>query len=499
MDIVFILPNQLFQNNKLINKDTKVFIYEHPVYFTKYEYHKLKLILHRASMKQYADYLYKTKKCKVTYLEYNYNINTLFKKFSNKKVDMYDPVDHDVVKEYKSLSKKYKIELFMHDTPMFICTLPDLNEYLDKGDKYNQTSFYIWQRKRLDILVTKDKKPIGNKWTFDKENRLPFPDNVKKDIKFKANSDKYTKEAVNYIEKYFKDNLGENDLYIPIDHNGAKRHLNKFLKDRLNCFGPYQDAVDKDIVFGCHAVISPYLNIGLLTPDYVIDKIIKYYNSNKKSVKLQSVEAIIRQIIGWREIIRMMYMFKHGEMIKLNHFKHKNKLSNEWYTGETNIEPIDDIINKVLKYGYAHHIERLMYLGNFMLINKIKPSDVYKWFMCLFIDSYQWVMEANIYAMSQYSTGPMLMTRPYFSSSNYIKKMSNYNGKKDVYKKIKLGKDEYEWFEIWDALYYNFIKDNKTEFSKNYAIASAVGHWKRKSKSEQKELVTIANKYISIY
>lgn len=499
MEIVIILPNQLFENNKLINKDTTVYIYEHPMYFIYYNYHKLKLILHRSTMKKYQDYLTKKYKCKIKYLNYYDNIENLFKKYKGKRIDIYDPVDHDIMKDLKNISKKHSVELFAHDTPLFLCTIKDLTEYLDEGGKYHQTSFYIWQRKRLEILLTKNEKPLGGKWTYDIENRLPFPKNFNKDTKFNIQNNKYIKEAQNYINKNFNDNPGETDLYLPIDHEGAKKHLKNFLKERLGCFGPYQDAVSKDVIFGCHSVLSPIMNIGLLTHEYVINEILTFYNKNKTSIKLESVEAIIRQIVGWANYMRFVYIFKHKELINGNHFNHKNKITKEWYTGDTGIEPIDDIIKKVLKYGYAHHIERLMYLGNFMLLNEFRPKDVHDWFMSMFLDSYHVFMETNVYGMSQYSAGPLLSTRPYFSSSNYIDKMSSYSRKKDTYKKIKLDNNEYDWFNIWDALYYNFINNNKIEFSKNYAIASSVKHWNNKTEIEKKNILLIAKKYLSIY
>lgn len=495
-NIIITFPNGLFEDNTLINRNSTVYIYEHPIFFTKYNYHKLKLILHRATMKYYEDFIKNKYKCKVIYVEYNKSINSIFAKHKNKKIEFYDPVDHDVIKDLKKNAKIYNIELFGHDTPLFLCTMQDMTNYLDDGGKYHQTSFYIWQRKRLGILVDKNNKPIGGKWTYDTENRLPFPQNFNKDIRFKTNDSKYVKEAVNYVNKYFKDHPGSDNFYLPINHQGAKQHLKKFLKEKLDCFGPYQDAVSKDIVFGCHSIISPFLNIGLLTPQYVIEEIMKKYTRTN----LVSIEAILRQIIGWREILRMMYIFKHKEMKQLNHFKHNKKLDNKWFTQEPNtgIIVIDDLIKKVMKYGYAHHIERLMYLSNFMLLTETKPDDAYEWFM-IFIDSYPWVMSGNVYAMGQYSTGPLLMTRPYFSSSNYINKMSTYKSKKDIYAKIKLGSEEYEWFEIWDALYYNFINNHKKEFSKNYAIASSVGHWNRKSKEEQNDLLRIAKNYLEKY
>ena len=498
MNIIFILPNQLFENNKLINKNTKVYIYEHPIYFTKYQYHKLKLILHRATMKNYAEYLQTNIGCKIKYLDYDYEINDVFKKYKNNRIDLYDPVDHDVIREFKKYSKTHNIELFIHDTPLFLSKLNDLNDYLKNGGTYHQTTFYIWQRKRLNILLNKNSKPIGNKWTFDTENREPYNKNFNVDAKFKLNENIHVQEAKRYVEKHFVDNIGRTDFYLPIDHPSAKKHLHKFLKDRLKNFGKYQDTVSKDIIFGSHSILSPLLNIGLLTPQYVIDQILKYYEQNK-NIPLASVEGIIRQIIGWREIIRMMYIFKHKEMKNMNHFNHQHKLTKNWYNATTGIEPIDDLIIKVTKYGYLHHIERLMYIGNFLLLTEMNINDVFKWFMVFFIDSYQWVMEANVYAMSQFSTGPLLMTRPYFSSSNYIDKMSSYKKKPGIYKKILLNGEEYEWYEVWDALYYNFINNNKQEFSKNYAIASSVAHWKNKNIKTQNNLLKIAKGYLEKY
>lgn len=496
MNNVLILPNQLFEDNKLIGTNTTVYIYEHPLYFKKYNYHKLKLILHRSTMKRYAKYIeQKYKSITVKYLEYEYDVSKIFKN----DITMYDPVDHDIVREFKKYSSIYKTNFKSIDTPLFMCKINDLIEYLEHNGKYHQTSFYIYHRKKLNILIDKTGKPIGGKWTFDTENRLPYPKNFNIDMHFKINNDTYIIDATRYVNKHFSNNIGDTTFYLPIDHNGAKTHLINFIENRLNCFGPYQDAVNTNIIFGCHSVISPLLNIGLLTPKQVIDEVLIYYNKNKTRVKLSSVEGFIRQIVGWREYMRFVYMFKYKELSSSNYFKHKNRLDEKWYNGTTNIQPIDDIIRKFIKYGYAHHIERLMYLGNFMLLNKIAPKEVYNWFM-MFIDAYPWVMEPNVYGMSQYSCGKLLSTRPYFSSSNYIDKMSNYKTKPNVFEKVKLKNNaKYEWYEIWDALYYNFINDNKKDFSHNYALARSVLHWNNKMPGEKKQLLNIAKMYLLQY
>lgn len=486
-ECVIILPTQLFEDNFILSHQKnkqKVFLYEHPIYFTKYKFHKLKLILHRATMKRYSRFL-SSNGINVEYLEFDYDISAIFEKYN--KITMFDPIDHEITAEFNEYVDENGTNLIFVESPMFL-TKPA--EFRKNFNNFHQTPFYIWQRKRLNILVEGD-KPLGGKWTFDSENRVPYSGDNHMDFNIIENNSAEVKEATKYVLRYFPDNIGDNIFYLPIDFEGAKQHLREFLKVRLCDFGLYQDAVSPDIIVGNHSMLSPFLNIGLLTPEYVIGEILKIYNKNDKKAPLSSVEAIIRQIIGWRELVRLMYHFNHEMMITSNHFNHNRKLGDEWcpatHTKKLNIAPIDHMINKVKKYAYLHHIERLMYVGNFMLLCEINPREVYDWFMIMFIDSYAWVMEANVYAMSQYSIGGVMMTRPYFSSSNYINKMSSSMFRGD------------DWQEIWNALYYNFINANKVELAKNYATASSVAHFNKKSKGEQKELLDIAKRYLGEY
>jgi deoxyribodipyrimidine photolyase-related protein len=226
------------------------------------------------------------------------------------------------------------------------------------------------------------------------------------------------------------------------------------------------------------------MNIGLLTDDEVVTTSYEYYLDNKKSIPIESFEGFIRQVIGWRNYVYTLYNLE-GEKIKTtNQLKHTNKINDKFWTGKTEMIPIDSIINKIVKYSYAHHIERLMYLGNFLLLCLIDPDDVYRIFMEWTIDAYDWVMVPNVYGMSQFAT-PIMMTRPYFSSSNYINKMSTFKVKKND-----------NWSDIWDALYYNFIFKHRTLLKSNYAVARQVKHWDNKSELEQNEIKKKAKEYI---
>lgn len=466
-----ILPTTLFESNKVVEKYKRTYIVEHPINFTKYNYHKMKLVFHRSTMKQYASYIRNKYKATVTYIEYNDNLDKIFKK--EKVIYCHDPVDHMVTNDLKKRARKYNTELHIIESPMFMIPYNDLEEYAGDKKTYFHHHFYKHFRKKYDILMKGD-KPIGNKWSFDIDNRKPFPKSFKESFNVISNKNKLVDEAIRYVEKNFLDNPGSDDLYLPIDFSSAKRHLTSFLKNRYKQFGPYEDAVDTDIIVGNHSLLSPLMNVGLLTPEFVMEKVITYGKKNK--VPMQSIEGFVRQLF-WREYCRLLYLFKRQELEKGNYFKNTNKLSKNWYDNsekKIGIDIIDELIEKTLDYGYLHHIERLMYIGNIMILLKIKPKDVFDWFQCMFLDSYHVFMYPNVYGMSQHSAGPIMMRKPYFSSANYVTKMSNYTKHKNKYNKIKVGNKEMEWFEFWDDLYYKFLRSNKSKLKKIYAFAPII-------------------------
>ncbi|MDA7922555.1 hypothetical protein N9B73_12450 [Verrucomicrobiales bacterium] len=200
------------------------------------------------------------------------------------------------------------------------------------------------------------------------------------------------------------------------------------------------------------------LNIGLLTPDQVVKKAIAFAEENK--TPLNSLEGFVRQIIGWREFMQLMYS-RHGvEMRTQNFFNHTRDIPRSFWTGETGIQPIDTTIRRVHGHAYAHHIERLMLMGNFMLLCQFDPVQVNDWFMELFIDAYDWVMVPNVFGMSQFADGGMFTTKPYISGSNYVCKMSDF----------KKG----DWCEIWDGLFWTFIAGNDKFFRGQYRLSMMV-------------------------
>ena len=483
MNIFLIYPIHLFSNiDNLKNK--KIYLIEDKRFFTDFMYHKLKLAYHRATMKSYFDYLI-SKKIDVEYIDYKEDIDLFYKNISvdDTILETYDLCDNVLQKKLLEYIPKLKIIKTLN----FLVDKDLLEQNINKfynGKKFNHKNFYKWQRIRLNILVN-DGKPVGGKWSFDEDNRKKMPnDMIIPKIIYKIPNDKnYRKEAIEYVEKNFKNNYGSLDNFIyPINHKDAKIWLKRFLQERFTNFGIYEDAVSKNNPFLFHSVLSPMMNIGLLTDTEVIKETMKYQNK----VPINSFEGFIRQIIGWRNYIYATYLLVGDKMSKSNFFNHTNKLNKEiMWTAKTDILPIDNIIQTIVDYSYAHHIERLMYLGNYMLLCMINPKDVYEIFMEWTIDAYEWVMVPNVYGMSQFSDGGIIMNRPYFSSSNYILKMSNY----------KCGKND-NWCNILDALYYNFINKHEKYLKSNYSTARQVSHWNKKSYSEKKAIIDVAELYL---
>lgn len=256
--------------------------------------------------------------------------------------------------------------------------------------------------------------------------------------------------------------------------------LDDFLKHRFQKYGVYQDAILRQDSFLFHSLLTPALNIGLLTPKEVVDRALKAADKNK--VPLNSLEGFIRQVVGWREFIRGVYVHAGRKQRTVNYWKHTRKIPETFWTGETGIEPVDVVIRRVLKTAYAHHIERLMILGNFMLLCEFDPDEVYRWFMELFIDAYDWVMVPNVYGMSQFADGGVMATKPYISSSNYVLKMSNF----------KKG----PWCEIWDGLFWRFVDKHKKFFAANPRL-NMMNRQLAKMKEEKKvRLFKAAEQYL---
>ena len=485
--INIIFPNQLFEKSFSISNECKTYLIEEFLFFKQYNFHKQKIFFHRSSMKSYQDFLIK-KGVEVIYVD-SYNENSDVRNFLSNteisKINIYHPEDNWLEKRIKETCQINKIEIKIYENPLFLTSRDSLFPFFNpEKKKLFQTSFYKNQRKKFNILINEYDKPSGGKWTYDDMNRKKFPKNKKTpSIDYSKIKSINFLDSYNYVENNFTKNFGEINSFqlYPTDFKSAKIWFNNFLKTRFDEFGIYEDAVLINESIINHSVISPLINSGLLEPKYIVETSLDYYK--KYDIPLNSMEGFIRQIIGWREFIRGVYYSKGTEERTKNYWNFKRKIPKSFYEGSTGIDPIDDTIKKVKKTAYGNHIERLMILGNFMVLCEFDPDEVYKWFMEVFIDSYDWVMVPNVYGMSQFADGGLMSTKPYISSSNYIIKMSDY----------KKG----SWSEIWDGLFWTFMDKQRDFFKKNPRMRMLISSFDKMDSMKKEKLLIDADNFLN--
>jgi len=541
----------LAQSNTNTNTNTNtnilktIYILEEPVYFgdrdVNLNFNKLKLIYHRATMQYYFNYLQKyiPNGIEIVYLEYN-ELKNVSKtiigkgyqqiKKAHSRIIMFNAIDTYLEAKYKKIFGSKLKETDILESPLFLCTSQDLEDYHKQKPKTNKSresyfhaSFYNWQRQRMNILP--------NSKTYDTENRNMMPADTqvpplpRNDSKTPATK-KYIDEAIRYVQLHWHSNLepvyaqtqvdkkedkqdGKEEetqktkqitamsILFPITRKTSLQWLENFCQNRFDNFGKYEDSIDagqqntKDNTsrqprnFLFHSCITPMLNIGLITPQDVLSIITKHYNSNKTIAKtkigIANYEGFIRQIIGWREYQRYIYQYAGNTMREGNYFNNSGKLTPEWYNGTIGIKPVDDAIKMAVNDGYIHHILRLMVVGNFMNLVGIHPDEVYKWFMEFAMDSYDWVMIGNVYSMTLWADGGITMRKPYISGDGYIMKMSNYS--------------KGDWNAKWNAVFHHFIDRNSKQLENTY-YNGVVKAWARKGKEEKEKEMVIANEII---
>ncbi|MEM6462471.1 MAG: cryptochrome/photolyase family protein [Pseudomonadota bacterium] len=488
-----IFPHQLFAEHPGLQESVKsVVLIEEPLFFGEDRYfstfHKQKLWLHRATMTRYKARLEKAGR-DVVYVSHKPETSMLSDTVADLKSDgvetlvACDPVDFLVEKRLRAAAQEAGLDLRLLPSPGFINSTADNKNWASGRKRWFMAEFYKYQRRRLDVMMDGD-EPAGGRWSFDEDNRKKVPKSLMSELPQipSFNRDHIDLDARMWVEDRFPGALGSLEtLYVPTSHDDAQAWLHAFLEHRFELFGDYEDAIVEGESWLWHSVLTPMLNIGLLTPEQILRAVLDHVE--KHAVPLNSQEGFIRQIIGWREFMRATYEDLGVTMRTTNHWNHRRPIPASFYDGTTGIAPVDDVIGRVLETGYCHHIERLMVLGGFMFVCEIDPDDIYRWFMEMFVDSYDWVMVPNVYAMSQHADGGLITTKPYFSGSNYVRKMSNHRSG--------------EWADIWDGLYWRFIWKHREALSANPRWSMMCRTVERMDDAKRKAHIARAEAYLN--
>jgi deoxyribodipyrimidine photolyase-related protein len=460
-NIFLLLGNQLFDPKILKDQGCeRVFMAEDYGLCTYEKHHKLKIYLYLCAMREYKDELQRhgiqvdyfsleARTDKLTYIEFFINF------LNREKIDsinIFEIENKFFEKKVLTFLEEAGVEYDLLATPMFLFSRKEFDSLHGKNKSFRLGNFYKVGRKKFNILVDNEGNPLDGRWSFDEENRKKIPVNTNIPELPKFGLSKYHDAIATLVEKYFFEHPGSTkNVWFPVTRLKALELLDDFLIQRLENFGAYEDAMLKDRNFLFHSCISALLNIGLITPDIVIEKALDLFKQNK--APLNSIEGFVRQILGWREFVRGIYQLRGAKQKKSNFWGHQRKLSQSWYDGSTGLLPLDDCINTAVKDGYSHHIPRLMVICNLMNMCEINPKYTYKWFMEMYIDASDWVMIPNVFGMATYSDGGLMSTKPYTCSSNYILKMSNY--------------ERGAWCDVIDGLYWRFIEKNIDFYSSN--------------------------------
>jgi deoxyribodipyrimidine photolyase-related protein len=462
--VLVLFPHQLFRSNADLAHGKNAVLVEDALYFRQYAFHKQKLVLHRASMRRHAVYL-EAAGVPVTYIDSDsaQSMRTVVERIAQLQpgaVHYIDAVDDWLERRLKREAKRAGFELQRHETPMFLNSTRDLEDYFRDRPRMFMADFYAAQRKQRGILMDGN-KPLGGRWSFDDENRKRMPKTLAAPVLWRPASavsfidsvtDSFVTEAAEYVDRHFAANPGSvRDFAYPTTYEEADRWLDDFVQNRLAQFGDYEDAIVARESTLFHSVLSPLLNVGLLTPQQVLDAAL-----GARGIPLNSLEGFVRQIIGWREFVRASYVLRGRKQRTQNFWHHERELPKAFWTASTGLDPADAVIARVLKTAYAHHIERLMVLGNLMQLCGFRPDDVYRWFMELFIDAYDWVMVPNVYGMALYADGGLITTKPYLSGSSYLRKMSDF--------------PRGPWCDTWDALFWTFLSNHRAVFERNQRL-----------------------------
>ena len=489
--LALILGDCLFPDHELLapNDQTLFFMTEDVGLCTHSKYHKHKLVLFLSAMRSHAAEI--EKKYALIYskltvqsqkLSYEDKVEEVLEANSIiNEIVTYDIEDHFFEQRVRNFCNERVITLTLIDSPKFITTKDKFRSYNEGTKKPFMQVFYKQQRKELGILLESDgASPLHGSWSFDEDNRKKLPKGIQIPEQPKLAATKHTNEVKELVDELFPDHPGSTENFSwATTRTQALSLLDSFLKERFQNFGPYEDAIDNKEVFAFHSVLSPYINMGLITPSEVINRALRHHEEH--DTHFPSVEGFVRQIIGWREFMRGIY-HEYDDRLNSNYFNHDRKMKSCWYDGTTGVPPLDDSIKKVQKHAYTHHIERLMVLGNIMLLCELNPAEVYKWFMEMYIDSADWVMAPNVYGMSQFSDGGIFATKPYIGGANYIRKMSNY-GKGD-------------WEDIVNGLYWRFIAVNEETFAKNQRMSMMVATLQKMNPEKKDKLFKAANAFI---
>ena len=426
---VWVLGDQLWRGQSALAscdqpRETPVILIEARRHVQERPYHKQKLVLVWSAMRHFAQEL-KAQGWPVTYEQaedFETPLLQWVRTNNIRELRVMEPSDRPFAQRIDQLDLPCPISIIPNNH--FLWGVADFRAWAEPRKRLLMESFYREGRKRFNVMMV-GKDPVGSQWNFDKENRKPPKGKLNTPQPCWFEPDAITQQVIAAVNQAEYPTFGEAEPFRwAVTRNQALTVLDYFIQERLHTFGPYQDAMVTGEDTMWHALLSPYLNLGLLHPLEVIEAAEQAYH--QRDLPLNSVEGFIRQVLGWREYMRGLYCFVDKDYPQRNYFGHDRTLPEFFWDADTDLNCLYQALDQVKRTGYAHHIQRLMILANFSLIAGLSPQAVENWFHAVFIDAYDWVMQTNVLGMGLFADGGVLASKPYAASANYVNRMSDY-------------------------------------------------------------------------
>ena len=422
------------------------------------------------------------------------NIKHLVENQNVQKFEYQFPDEYRLDQQLNQLTKELSIASEAFDTEHFYTQRNDVTTFFEGKKEMTLEYFYRDMRKKHGLLMLSDKEPEGGQWNFDKSNRKKWTGkpSIPTFKKFTKNVAEITsllkKEGIETIGK-----IDEDNFVWATSREECLESLNYFCEHLLVHFGDYEDAMHTDERFLFHSRLSFAMNAKLLSPKEIIEKSIAHYYEHKNEIDISQIEGFVRQILGWREFMRGIYWKEMPSFGTSNYFEHRNKLPDFYWTGKTKMNCLKHSIDQSLEDAHAHHIQRLMVLGNFALLTMVDPDEVDQWYLGIYIDAIEWAEITNTRGMSQYADGGIVATKPYISSGSYINKMSNYCKGCSYKVNQKTGENACPF----NSLYWNFIATQKEKLAGNQRMGMMLNLLKKMNQDTLDQHVLRATKIIN--
>ncbi|QQN73671.1 cryptochrome/photolyase family protein [Croceicoccus sp. YJ47] len=484
--------------------DTVVLLMEVREECTYVKHHKQKIALILSAMRHFAESL-RSDGWTVDYIELCDPDNTgsltgeimrAAERHDAHLVRVVEPGEWRLDKAFKGLMGPLPCEMEIVPDDRYLCSIPEFIGWTQGRGELRMEYFYREMRRNTGLLMEEADgdaapEPAGGQWNYDRENRAGPDDAMEPPPAPKFAPDATTCAVIAMVEQEFPDHFGTTGGFAwPVTADEAEKAVDAFIADRLPLFGKYQDAMvhGEDDLF--HSLLSTSINLGLLDPVAVCRRAEAAYDAG--DAPLNAVEGFVRQIIGWREYIRGMYWLEMPELAEANALDADRPLPEFYWTGETDMRCIADCVRSTRDNAHAHHIQRLMILGNFALIAGIVPQDVEDWFLVVYADAYEWVELPNVAAMALWADKGRLASKPYAAGGNYINKMSDYCP--DCH--YSVSKKTGEGACPFNALYWHFMVRNRRLLERNNRVARVYSTWDRMKEERRDEYMASADAFL---